>query len=369
MSGSALYDELSVPLPRPVDGQPGVISRVQSPYDIPTDAKRYVPFGIRYNPNFVPLLLRDFRRYCIAHPNRGNDRRHLATIEMARRDAGNTTVYNEADTTDLLTGTIFYPVTRSLHCLEDTRSLRRRSEFNIAYTSTRADVIWLDHDESLPPRVNTQLKSLRVANGFFPHMVQMSRLNHRFDNTASSFSGAECIVVKVSFDLSVGLPLASTQPRRFQGSVEAAHLGADYVIYHSGFGMIVHHFVPHGDRYYIEASQMFEIDSGEHPHMALFAAILFAARPQALPPTQEPPDVRLETRRLPNRNQLSSTVNSHRRAPAPATASNSGGRGGRHGNPSGNRYPDSGWGWTWRFVSSRLKFTPATFLSDFYLLS
>jgi hypothetical protein len=78
-----------------------------------------------------------------------------------------------------------------------------------------------------------------------------------------------------------------------QGASQAASNSAEYVIYHSGFEMIVHRLVkypePKNFQYYIEASPAIPVDSQEYPHLAVVAAILFDAGAHPFTPLAEPP--------------------------------------------------------------------------------
>jgi hypothetical protein len=276
---SALLYELTRPVPRPrVIIPEGPVSTAAFANNVEA---RHIPFSIVPNSDFVSQLLDYFRYFCEHHPDRGNDPDRLACIRLARDDCRLSVIESDADGVSLLLGTVFASVRRALHDLEKTTGASSvifgRERFEVAIGS-RATGLWLDNmrDYVGPVRVVWQQTSPQEATRFFQDMDDTAQDRVNFNPRATAFEGADSIIVKVrTCFCHRGYKLMCL----FQGAVEASFRSSRYVIYHSGFDMIVHRLMPLSqNRYYLEASPRIPIDSQSYPHMAVLAAIIFDAR-------------------------------------------------------------------------------------------
>jgi hypothetical protein len=274
---SQLLFELTRPFPRPrVTIPPGPAST--RTYETAVEA-RHIPLRIVSNPNFLRQIYRDFCDFCERHHQRGNDRLGLAGIELARRNCGRRQpIRSEAQGVSFVDQNILQSVRTALQDLEQNPDVDSENEVREPAIGTRSDIQWQDNGIV---RVIWQQKSPHQGNHFFQRMDIMAQNGTRFQVRGRShrFPGASGIIVKVG-PLFFGVELLQTYVFS-QAAVEASHNNCRYVVFHSGFDMIVHRLVrAAGSRtqYYLEASPRIPIDSQEYPHMALIAAIVFDAR-------------------------------------------------------------------------------------------
>jgi hypothetical protein len=271
---SQLLYELTRPLPLPRVAIPRGPASTRT-YETAVEA-RHIPLRIVSNPNFLRQIYRDFCDFCERHHHRGNDPDDLATIRVGIRDCGRRLpIRTPAQGVSFLDQHIMRSVRIALQDLEQNPDVDSENEFREPAIGTRSDIQWLDNGIV---RVTWQQKSPHQGSHFFGLMDDMAQNGARFEPRAKSFRGVNGVIVQV------GNPFfyrVTTNSCVFQAAVEAAYRDCRYVVFHSGFDMIVHRLVPvagNPTQYYLEASPRIPVDSEEYPHMAVITAVVFDAR-------------------------------------------------------------------------------------------
>jgi hypothetical protein len=279
---SDLLYELTRPLSLPEVIIPEGPLLPPSAYENNVDA-RHIPVSIVPNSDLVPQLLDSFYDFCEQHPDRGNDPVRLACIRFSRELCGNDKIKTEEDGTSFLSSTVFTSARRSLEDLEQTTPVRcqpRRLEVAIG---VRATDLWFDQLlDGRPVRAVWHQKSPQEAMHLFRDMDDKAQARVNFNPRVTSFEGADSVIVKVRSSFLSFWHSYYKLMGFLQGAVETFFRGSRYVVYHSGFDMIVHQLVPlNQNQYYLEASPRIPMDSQRYLHMAVIAAIVFDARVRA----------------------------------------------------------------------------------------
>jgi hypothetical protein len=155
---------------------------------------RHIPVRIEPNPNFVRQLLDNFSHFCRQHPERGNDPRLLAVIQIARDDCAEKEIESEDDGIDFINTVLVNPIKKTLRRLEPARTEFKRERFE-RLIGARADGIWYGGNETV--RVVWQQESPKSAMRFFREIINTAQARVEFNHFAGTFDNAQSIIVKV----------------------------------------------------------------------------------------------------------------------------------------------------------------------------
>jgi hypothetical protein len=186
-------------------------SNATSPWEyerqlFPPDVRRYVPFAIHANQDFVTDALTNLEDFCIAQPNLCNEDWLLDNIEAYRQQWASRDLGTQRTTQTAFVEDICPPLEEVLRLFQDyDDDFDHRENGLTGIVHIYSSVVWErpPNDDDDPPQSDfllAQMKRWVVGSRHFPRMRDCAQQGHRFHFNAevdSVYINHEAIIIKV----------------------------------------------------------------------------------------------------------------------------------------------------------------------------